>query len=148
MEFWVIWGEISKVMAALCLVTALAAAVSAAILLLREKLITRLSGEWAKESGRRTIILTAVAALIWLIPLQSRFSYGFWALHKAAVSFAIVHLPTTGIALLVLLAAAALIALAPILGLVLPGLMVTIQCFFIEKVLKEYMDDEEAQTDD
>lgn len=39
MEFWVIWGEISKVMAALCLVTALAAAVSAAILLLREKLI-------------------------------------------------------------------------------------------------------------
>lgn len=67
MEFWVIWGEISKVMAALCLVTALAAAVSAAILLLREKLITRLSGEWAKESGRRTIILTAVAALIWLL---------------------------------------------------------------------------------
>ena len=49
---------------------------------------------------------------------------------------------------LLLLAAAALIALVPILGLVLPGLTVTAQCFFIEKILKQYMDDEEAQTDD
>ena len=67
MEFWFIWGVISKVMAVLCLVTALAAAVAAGILLIREKLIARLSGEWAQKSGRRTMILTAVAALIWIL---------------------------------------------------------------------------------
>ena len=125
----------------------LAALLTAGFFLLRS-----LSGQNDFFSAYTTIylgtMLIPVAALIWLIPLQSRFSYGFWALHKASVTFAIVHLPTTGIALLLLLAAAALIALVPILGLVLPGLTVTAQCFFIEKILKEYMDDEEAQTDD
>ena len=114
-------------------------------------LLRSLSGENDFFSAYTTIylgtLLIPVAALIWLIPLQSRFSYGFWALHKAAVTFAIIHLPTTGIALLFLLAAAALIALVPILGLVLPGPMVTAQCFFIEKILKEYMDGE-GQADD
>ena len=124
----------------------LAALLTAGFFLLRS-----LSGENDFFSAYTTIylgtLLIPVAALIWLIPLQSRFSYGFWALHKAAVTFAIIHLPTTGIALLFLLAAAALIALVPILGLVLPGPMVTAQCFFIEKILKEYMDGEE-QADD
>ena len=92
-------------------------------------------------------LLIPVAVLIWLIPLQSRFSYGFLALHKAAITFTIVHLPTTGICLLFLIAAAALTALVPILIIVLPGLMVTVQCWFIEKVLTQYMDEEEQAND-
>lgn len=75
MEFWFVWGEICKVMAALCLVTALAAAASAGILLVREKLIERLSGEWAAGSGRRTMILTAVVVCIWILVIgQSAFA--------------------------------------------------------------------------
>lgn len=75
MEFWFVWGEICKVMAALCLVTALAAAASAGILLVREKLIERLSGEWAAGSGRRTMILTAAVVCIWIFVIgQSAFA--------------------------------------------------------------------------
>ena len=75
MEFWFVWGEICKVMAALCLVTALAAAASAGILLVREKLIERLSGEWAAGSGRRTMILTAAVVCIWILVIgQSAFA--------------------------------------------------------------------------
>ena len=62
-------------MAALCLVTALAAAASAGILLVREKLIERLSGEWAAGSGRRTMILTAAVVCIWILVIgQSAFA--------------------------------------------------------------------------
>ena len=75
MDFWFVWGEICRVMAALCLVTALAAAASAGILLVREKLTERLSGEWASGSGRRTMILTAAAVCIWILVIgQSAFA--------------------------------------------------------------------------
>ena len=75
MEFWLIWEEICKVMSALCFVTALAAAVSAGILLIREKLTERLSGEWAAGSGRRTMILTAAVVCIWILVIgQSAFA--------------------------------------------------------------------------
>ena len=75
MDFWLVWGEICRVMAALCLVTALAAAASAGILLVREKLTERLSGEWASGSGRRTMILTAAAVCIWILVIgQSAFA--------------------------------------------------------------------------
>ena len=75
MDFWLVWGEICRVMAALCLVTALAAAASAGILLVREKLTERLSGEWAAGSGRRTMILTAAAVCIWILVIgQSAFA--------------------------------------------------------------------------
>lgn len=92
-------------------------------------------------------LLIPVAVLIWLIPLQSRFSYGFWALHKAAISFAIIHLPATALALLPLLVGAVLTALVPVLIIALPGLVVTVQCHFIEKVLKQYQDEEESADD-
>ena len=75
MEFWLIWEEICKVMSALCFVTALAAAVAAGILLIREKLTERLSGEWAAGSGRRTMILTAAVVCIWILVIgQSAFA--------------------------------------------------------------------------
>ena len=75
MDFWLVWGEICRVMSALCLVTALAAAASAGILLVREKLTERLSGEWAAGSGRRTMILTAAAVCIWALVIgQSVFA--------------------------------------------------------------------------
>lgn len=51
MTIWSVWGEISGVMAVLCLITALAAVTAAAILLIREKMTGRL---WsAMKSGLR-----------------------------------------------------------------------------------------------
>lgn len=83
----------------------------------------------------------------WLIPLEARFSHSFFGLHKTAATFAIVHLPTTGI-LLGLLAVAIVIGLfVPVLVFILPGLVITLQSWFIEKVFKRYIPEEET-TDD
>lgn len=87
-------------------------------------------------------MLIPVGILIWLIPTEARFSYGFFGLHKAAASFAFVHLPTTGIMLGIMAVAALLIVLMPVLAVLLPGVVVTLQSWLIEKVFKKYIVEE------
>ena len=87
-------------------------------------------------------MLIPVSILVWLIPMEARFSYGFFGLHKAAATFAFVHLPTTGIALGLLLAAVVIAIFVPALIILLPGIVVTFQSWYIEKVFKKYIVEE------
>lgn len=87
-------------------------------------------------------MLVPLGVFAWLIPIESRFQHSFGSLHKAALTFAIAHLPTTGIILLVLIVSVALLMFFPALILLLPAIMVTIQCWFIEKVFKTYTPEE------
>ena len=87
-------------------------------------------------------MLIPVSILVWLIPMEARFDYGFFGLHKAAASLAIFHLPTTGIALAFLLAAVAISIFVPALIILLPGIVVTFQSWYIEKVFKKYIGEE------
>ena len=87
-------------------------------------------------------MLIPVGILAWLIPLEARFSHSFISLHKTAASFAIVHLPTTAILIGLLVVAIALLLFFPILAILVPGLVVTLQAWFIEKVFKKYIPDE------
>ena len=92
-------------------------------------------------------MLIPVGILAWMIPIESRFSNSFFGLIKTAATFTLVHLPTTGILLGLLILAVVVLMFLPVLAILMPGLLVSIQCWFIEKVLKKYMPEEET-TDD
>ena len=81
--------------------------------------------------------------LTWMIPVESRFEHSFFGLVKASAVYAIAHLPTT-VMLVVLFAvsAVALFFLLPLIVL-LPAITVTIQSWFIERVFKKYIPQEE-----
>ena len=87
-------------------------------------------------------MLIPLAMLTWVIPLQARFRYGFFELHHAALSFAILHLPTTALVMGLLLVAALVALVMPVLLLLIPAILVTVQAKFIEKVLVQYEDEE------
>ena len=89
-------------------------------------------------------LLIPVGIFSWLIPMESRFSYGFFGLHKAAATFALFHLPTTCILLGILALGAVILVFVPALFILLPGILVTFQSWFIEKVFKKYITEEEA----
>ncbi len=87
-------------------------------------------------------MLVPVSMLAWMIPLQARFQYGFWELHRTAMSFVIVHLPTTAAMLgILLLSAMVSIVILPML-LLLPAITVTLQSALTEKVLNKYEEEE------
>ena len=108
--------------------------------------------QWAQDSAVANIysmvylgtLLIPVGIFIWLIPMEARFSYGFFGLHKAAATFSLVHLPTTGIALGILAVAAVVLVFLPALVVLVPGILVTFQSWFIEKVFKKYINGEDA----
>ena len=83
-------------------------------------------------------MLIPLAMLVWVIPLQARFRYGFFELHRTALSFAILHLPTTAGCIGLLLVAVLLIFLLPPLLILVPAILVTIQAGMIEKVFSQY----------
>lgn len=91
-------------------------------------------------------MLIPLGVFAWLVPLEARFSNSFFGLHKTAATFAIVHLPTTGILLGLLAATIAIGLFVPVLFLILPGLVVTLQSWFIEKVFKRYISDDQGET--
>lgn len=81
-------------------------------------------------------LLTALIPLgiyCWLIPLESRYVYKFWELHRSALNYAIAYLPATGLLLLTLAVGVALLMLAPVLVLLLPGVISTVHAAIIEK---------------
>lgn len=112
--------------------------------------------QWGKTSSLAAMysivylgtLLIPVGVFAWLIPMEARFKYGFFGLHKAAASFTIIHLPTTGILLGILAVAVVIVVFVPALVILLPGLVVTFQSWFIEKVFKQYIDDEQEESDD
>jgi uncharacterized membrane protein YesL len=93
-------------------------------------------------------LLIPVTIFCWLIPLESRFSYGFFGLHKEAAIFTIVHLPTTGIMLAITAAATVMTIFFPALIILLPGIVVTLHSHFAEKVFKRYISEEEQEEEE
>ena len=67
MSIWRIWGETSRIIAILCLTTALAAVTAAVILLVHEDLTERLNDRVKRGIGRKTGILALVAAGVWIL---------------------------------------------------------------------------------
>ena len=92
-------------------------------------------------------MLIPLGVLAWLIPVESRFHHSFFGLFRSAAAYAISHLPTTVMMLFILAVAVLLVLLLPVLALVLPAIAVTIQCWFVEKVFKKYIPQEENEND-
>lgn len=91
-------------------------------------------------------MLVPLGVAVWMVPLQSRFYYGFWELHKVAGSFFLAYLPKTALLVGMLIGFAALIMLIPstgILILLIPGFMTLLQTLIIEPVFKQYTNEEE-----
>lgn len=78
----------------------------------------------------------------WLIPVQSRFEHTLGSVHKAAAVYAIAHLPSTIMLLVLLIAAVVLLRMFPVLVLLLPGITVTLQSWFIERAFKQHITQE------
>jgi len=82
--------------------------------------------------------LIPMTMMLWVVPLQARFEYGFFELHRTAMTLAIVHLPTTGAVFGMLLAAIVVsIILLPLI-LLIPAILVALQSHLTEKVLVLY----------
>ena len=85
-----------------------------------------------------------VAVMIWSVPVQSRFCYGFWALHKVSAIFAMNNLPQTAVMVAVLVGLAVLFAFVPVssvLLLILPGILTLIQSRTVEAAFAPYMEE-------
>lgn len=90
-----------------------------------------------------TSMVFPLATLCWLIPLQSRFSYGFWELHRTAVLVAFAHLPTTAVLLALFGGGVTLVLNIPVLAVLMPAILVSAQTLLTERVLKKLMPEEE-----
>ena len=90
-------------------------------------------------------MLIPVGVLCWVIPIQSRFVYKFGQLHAMALRFTLAHLPSTAAILILALATVELCIDFPFFVIFLPGILVYFQSFFIEKVFRKYMPEEEAE---
>lgn len=87
-------------------------------------------------------MLIPLSMLVWLIPLQARFQFKFFELHRVAMSFVILRLPITfGAIGILLLSVLAVIVIWPLL-LFVPAIMVTLQSSMMEKALKKYEETE------
>lgn len=119
-----------------------------AFLLISGYRITTLSGEGTFAAVYSMLyagtMLIPLAMLTWVIPIQSRFSYGFFELHQVALTYTVIHLPTTAAILGILLATVLILTFIPALALLLPTICVTCQAFLIEKVFTQYMPEEEV----
>ena len=93
-------------------------------------------------------MLIPLGILAWLIPVESRFEYRFLELFRVSAIYAILHLPTTILMLVCLIVALVMVSFLPVLGLLLPGITVTVQCRFVEKVFSKYIPQEEDTADE
>jgi len=93
-------------------------------------------------------MLIPLGVLAWLIPVESRFRHSFFGLFRSAAVYAISHLPATVVLLVILALGFILVFLFPILALLMPAIVVTVQCWFVERVFQKYIPKEEAAEDD
>ncbi len=86
-----------------------------------------------------------LAIAIWSVPVQSRFYYKFWALHKASAIFALSNLSQTAIMVAVVVGLCILFASLPVssvLLLILPGILTLIQSRTVETAFAPYMEED------
>lgn len=90
-------------------------------------------------------MLIPLGIFAWLIPVQSRFEHTFGSLHRSAAVYAIAHLPTTFVILVLFIAAVVLLRFFPVLVLLVPAITVTAQAWFIERAFKKHMPEEDSE---
>ena len=83
-------------------------------------------------------LLVPLGILVWLIPIESRFVHTFGSLDKTALTFAFINLPKTALLIVILIVTAVVLVFVPFLAVLLPSVMVTLQCTLIERVFKRY----------
>lgn len=89
-----------------------------------------------------------LAVLTWMIPVESRFHHSFFGLFRVAAVYAISHLPTTIMLLILFALASVAVFLMPVLALLIPAITATVQCWFIERVFMKYIPRENRDDSD
>lgn len=91
--------------------------------------------------------LLPLSVFIWLNAMESRFYFGFWALHKTAAMCTISFLPKTALIVIILAAGVVACIFVPMLFLIMPALVAILQSIPIEKAFQRLMpeDAQEAQ---
>ncbi len=85
--------------------------------------------------------------LTWMIPVESRFEHSLPSLFKASAVYAIVHLPTTVMLVVLFAATAVLLYFFPVLIVLVPAITVTVQGWFIERTFQKYIPKEDCDDD-
>lgn len=93
-------------------------------------------------------MVVPLGILAWLIPVESRFEHSFFGLFRAAAVYAISHLPTTVLLVVILLLAVVLTAFVLPLIILIPAVTVAVQCCFVERVFRKYIPQEEETDHD
>lgn len=83
-------------------------------------------------------MLIPLAALAWVIPLETRQRLGFMQLHKTALVYSFIHLPTTGALLAIVAIGLVLLLTLPVLIVLLPAVIATVQSWLTEKALDKH----------
>lgn len=90
------------------------------------------------------LLLLPLGTACWAIAIESRYTYSMPELHRTALLFTFAHLPSTvAISLLFVLELNILINF-PFFAMFLPGMTVSFQSFFIERVFRKYTPAQEA----
>ena len=92
-------------------------------------------------------MLLPLGVFVWLIPVESRFYHSFFGLFRASAVYAICHLFTTLLLLVILALAIFMVLMVPILALLVPAIAATIQCWLIERVFFKYIPQEDESDD-
>jgi len=92
------------------------------------------------------LLLLPLGILCWAVAIESRFTYSFAQLQRMAVIFTFAHLPHTAAIVMLLVVQLNVLINFPFFALFLPGMVVTFQSWFIEKVFSKYIPSDEAET--
>lgn len=82
--------------------------------------------------------LLPLSVFLWVIPLESRFIYGYWQLHKNAILFSVCYLPRTLLLLVFTVLGIVACCFYPLAIIVMPALLALLFSIPIEKVFKKY----------
>lgn len=85
-------------------------------------------------------LMIPLVVLSWLVPLISRYGYGFWEAHKLALDTALRHILQSLVLVLLVIPLILLCVIVPYLIPVAPGLLCLLQSFITEKVFVQSMD--------
>lgn len=94
------------------------------------------------------VTLLPLGVACWAIAIESRFTHSFGQLHRTAVFFTFAHLPQTLAIVILFILALNLLRNIPYLVMFIPGLMVSLQSLFIEKVFDKYIPAEEKNLEE
>jgi len=126
-------------------------AVLAALLGAGYQIMTQLAAENAGMALFQMVyfflLLLPLGVLCWAVAIESRFTNSFAGLHRMAVIFTFAHLPHTAAIVALLVVQLNVLINFPFFALFLPGMVVTFQSWFIEKVFSKYTPSDEAGTD-